>query len=34
MPELESIQMGWNALMFKDDASTTLIMRSDEMNVN
>ena len=35
MPELESIQMGWGALMFNswsDDSE--LIMLSDEMNVN
>ena len=34
LPELTSIQMGYEAVEFKNDASTTLIMRSDEMNVN
>ena len=28
LPELTSIQMGYNALTFNDDASSTLIMRS------
>ena len=34
LPELTSIQMGRDALEFKDDASTTLIMRSACINVN
>ena len=34
LPELTSIQMGYNALEFEDDASTTLILRSACMNVN
>ena len=35
LPELTSIQMGNNAFRFKEnDASSTLIMRSAEMNVN
>ena len=34
LPELISIQMGYEAFWFKDDASSTLIMRSACMNVN
>ena len=34
LPELTSIQMGYEAFRFKNDASSTLIMRSDCMNVN
>ena len=35
LPELTSIQMGYYAFVFKeDDESSTLIMRSAEMNVN
>ena len=32
LPELTSIQMGYEAFEFKNDDSTTLIMRSDCMN--
>ena len=33
LPELERIEMGGDALTFKsEDAATTLIMRSDNMN--
>ena len=31
--KLESIQFGWRSFMFKDDDSSTLIMRSDDMAV-
>ena len=34
LPELTSIQLGYNALEFEDDESSTLIMRSAEMDVN
>ena len=35
LPELTSIQIGQDTFEFKyGDASTTLIMRSDEMNEN
>ena len=34
LPELISIQLGYNALEFEDDESSTLIMRSAEMDVN
>ena len=37
LPELTSIQMGsdgYSAFAFKDDGSSTLIMRSDELNEN
>ena len=34
LPELTSIQMGWSAFQFKNDESTTLIMRRDDKNVN
>ena len=34
LPELISIQMGGSAFSFKEDDSTTLIMRSDEMKEN
>ena len=34
LPELTSIQMGEDAFQFKNDASTTLIMRSDSHRVN
>ena len=35
LPELTSIQMGFYAFWFNgNDASSTLIMRSAEMNVN
>ena len=35
MPELTSIQLGGGVFRFKeDDDSSTLIMRSAEMNVN
>ena len=35
LPELTSIQMGYDAFIFDDeDESATLIMRGAEMNVN
>mgnify|MGYP007005308576 CR=1 FL=1 len=34
LPELTSIQMGFDSFMFKDDVSATLIMRSDFHRVN
>ncbi len=37
LPELTSIQMGsdgYSAFAFKDDGSSTLIMRSDELKEN
>ena len=35
LPELTSIQLGYSAFEFNpDDVSTTLIMRSVEVNVN
>ena len=33
LPELTSIQLGYNALEFEDDESSTLIMRSDSHRV-
>ena len=34
LPELESIQMGEGAFYFKDDKASSLIMRSDDLNLN
>ena len=34
LPELQSVSCGGGGLCFIEDASSTLIMRSDEMNEN
>ena len=34
LPELTTMHFGHDAFQCKDDASTTLIMKGDEMNVN
>ena len=32
--QLESIQFGWRSFMFKDDDSSSLTIRSDDMVMN